>query len=269
MPNINNPKRKVDQSMEFSSNKKLRIDVSKNDGLFSDDHMPDEVFPIGNDVFVKATTYRGFVTVHLRQYKKYCKIYYPTTEGITLRPWWIEYIMGRKRVPETKGELPGGLYPPEKEIQISTTVLDLMYKNVNLLDAFKTFCETPIEKALPSSLDKSLGEEFLLKTLKKSICDILIENGMKEPTRLAEELFGNRIETFNSFAFSLEVMELAEHFYSKLWDSQKSLLLKPVNYVTEEFFENLNLPLMLREAREYMCPSDTFEYFEDFVNSSM
>nr|XP_042911386.1 uncharacterized protein LOC122272160 isoform X2 [Parasteatoda tepidariorum] len=84
--------------------KKSKTDSFK-DGLFTDDHMPDEVFPIGNDVFVNATTYRRFVTVHLRQYKKYGKVYYPSSEEITLRPWWIQYIIGLKKVPETKSEL--------------------------------------------------------------------------------------------------------------------------------------------------------------------
>nr|XP_042911385.1 uncharacterized protein LOC122272160 isoform X1 [Parasteatoda tepidariorum] len=151
-----------------------------------------------------------------------------------------------------------------KYIDISGIVLDFIFKNMNFLDAFKNVCESPIDKALPSSLDTSLGEQYLENFLKRSICDISIDNGMKEPRRLAEEQFGNRDETFNSYAFPLEAMELAERFYSNLFDRQKFLLLPPLSYATEEFFENLHLHFVLRSAREFMCPSDTFEYFKDF-----
>ncbi|GFU21419.1 hypothetical protein TNCV_891551 [Trichonephila clavipes] len=40
-------------------------------------------------------------SVHIRRFKKYGKTYYPTPEGITLEPRWIEYIMRKKKVPES------------------------------------------------------------------------------------------------------------------------------------------------------------------------
>ncbi|GFX11289.1 RNA-directed DNA polymerase from mobile element jockey [Trichonephila clavipes] len=43
----------------------------------------------------------------------------PTPEGITLDPRWIEYIMRKKKVPESLEELPSGLFPPERHIQIT------------------------------------------------------------------------------------------------------------------------------------------------------
>ncbi|GFV85001.1 hypothetical protein TNCV_838751 [Trichonephila clavipes] len=62
-------------------------------GKFTENCIPDGVFPIGDDVFVFASTYYDSVSVHIRRFKKYGKTYYPTSEGITLDPRWIEYIM--------------------------------------------------------------------------------------------------------------------------------------------------------------------------------
>ncbi|GFT20213.1 integrase catalytic domain-containing protein [Trichonephila clavipes] len=85
-------------------------------GKFTADCIPDGVFPIGDDVFVFASTYYDSVSVHIRRFKKYGKTYYPTPEGITLDLRWIEYIMRKKKVPESLEELPSGLFPPERHI---------------------------------------------------------------------------------------------------------------------------------------------------------
>ncbi|GFU99321.1 hypothetical protein TNCV_356421 [Trichonephila clavipes] len=79
-------------------------------GKFTEDCIPDGVFPIGGDVFVFASTYYDSASVHIRRFKKYGKTYYPTPEGITLDPRWIEYIMRKKKVPESLEELPSGLF---------------------------------------------------------------------------------------------------------------------------------------------------------------
>ncbi|GFV28725.1 hypothetical protein TNCV_3986751 [Trichonephila clavipes] len=55
-------------------------------GKFTEDCIPDGVFPIGDDVFVFASTYYDSVSVHIRRFKKYVKAYSPTPEGITLDP---------------------------------------------------------------------------------------------------------------------------------------------------------------------------------------
>ncbi|GFR00938.1 hypothetical protein TNCT_683881 [Trichonephila clavata] len=78
-------------------------------GKFTEDCIPDGVFPIGDDVFVFASIYYDSVSVHIRRFKKYGKTYYPTPEGITLDPRRIEYIMRKKKVPESLEELPSGL----------------------------------------------------------------------------------------------------------------------------------------------------------------
>ncbi|GFY67337.1 hypothetical protein TNIN_162671 [Trichonephila inaurata madagascariensis] len=75
-------------------------------GKFTEDCIPDGVFPIGDDVFVFASTYYDSVSVHIRRFKKHGKTYYPTPEGITLDPRWIEYIMRKKKAPESLEELP-------------------------------------------------------------------------------------------------------------------------------------------------------------------
>ncbi|GFW04098.1 hypothetical protein TNCV_2052141 [Trichonephila clavipes] len=66
-------------------------------GKFTEDCIPDGVFPIGDDVFVFASTYYDSVSVHIRRFKKYGKTCYPTPEGITLDPRWIEYIMRKRK----------------------------------------------------------------------------------------------------------------------------------------------------------------------------
>ncbi|GFX47364.1 uncharacterized protein TNCV_4691691 [Trichonephila clavipes] len=81
---------KLGKAMETSANKKARRKVSKKYGKFIEDCIPDGVFPIGDDVFVFASTYYESISVHIRRFKKYGKTYYPTPEGITLDRRWIE-----------------------------------------------------------------------------------------------------------------------------------------------------------------------------------
>ncbi|GFQ96859.1 hypothetical protein TNCT_607641 [Trichonephila clavata] len=169
MSETHSEQRKLGKVVESSANKKARREVSKvKVWKFTEDCIPDGVFPIGDDVFVFASIYYDSVSVHIRRFKKYGKTYYPTPEGITLDPQWIEYIMRKKKVPESLEELPSGLFPPERHIQITS----------------------PIENALPFSLDVSLGQRYLTQILKKSICSLLNEKGLNQPQKLAEELWG-------------------------------------------------------------------------------
>ncbi|GFT14752.1 hypothetical protein TNCV_99481 [Trichonephila clavipes] len=101
MSETHSEKRKFGKAGESSVNKKARREVSKKYGKFTEDCIPDGVFPIGDDVFVFTSTYYDSVSVHIRRFKKYGKTYYPTPEGITLDPRWIEYIMRKKKVPES------------------------------------------------------------------------------------------------------------------------------------------------------------------------
>ncbi|GFX08295.1 hypothetical protein TNCV_3267841 [Trichonephila clavipes] len=308
MSETRSEKRKFGKAGESSVNKKARREVSKKYGKFTEDCIPDGVFPIGDDVFVFASTYYDSASVHIRRFKKYGKTYYPTPEGITLDPRWIEYIMRKKKVPESLEELPSGLFPPERHIQITSenfidftfkrikyspdkeptfkeitisreqwaemikkygaienAAIDNMFQCMDFLTAYKTFCEGPIENTLPSSLDVSLGQQYLTQILKKSICSLLNEKGLKQPQTFAEELWGNREETFNSHVSSLEANEIADCFYHNLFENEHFLLLKPVHYVTQEFLKNLRLDIILREVRDMLCPPDCFEYYEDFV----
>ncbi|GFX85993.1 uncharacterized protein TNCV_3719371 [Trichonephila clavipes] len=259
MSETHSEKQKFGKAVESSANKKARREVSKKYGKFTEDCIPDGVFPTGDDVFVFASTYYDSVSVHIRRFKKYGKTYYPTPEGITLDPRWIEYIMRKKKVPESLEELPSGLFPPERHIQITSenfiyftfkrikygphkeptfkeitisreqwaemiekygaienAAIDNMFQCMDFLTAYKTFCEGPIQNALPSSLDVCLGPHYLTQILKKSICSLLNEKGLKQPQTFAEELWGNREETFNSYASSLEANEIADCFYNNL-----------------------------------------------------
>ncbi|GFU30334.1 hypothetical protein TNCV_57361 [Trichonephila clavipes] len=142
--------------------------------------------------------------------------------------------MRKKKVPESLEELPSGLFPPERHIQITVrtslillsstlntvrikntfkeitisreqgaemikkygaienAAIDNMFQCMDFLTAYKTFREGPIENTLPSSLDVSLGQQYLTQILKKSICSLLNEKGLKQPQTFAEELWGNR-----------------------------------------------------------------------------
>ncbi|GFY27126.1 putative uncharacterized transposon-derived protein F54H12.3 [Trichonephila clavipes] len=131
---------------------------------------------------------------------------------------------------------------------IENAAIDNMFQCMDFLTAYKTFCEGPIENTLPSSLDVSLGQQYLTQILKKSICSLLNEKGLKQPQTFAEELWENREETFNSYASSLEANEIADCFYHNLFENEHFLLLKPVHYVTQEFFKNLRLDVILRES---------------------
>ncbi|GFX84162.1 hypothetical protein TNCV_927731 [Trichonephila clavipes] len=78
-----------------------------------------------------GNTYYDSVSVHIRRFKKYGKTYCPAPEGITLDPRCIEYIMRKKKVPESLEELPSGLFPPERHIQItSENFIDFTFKRV-------------------------------------------------------------------------------------------------------------------------------------------
>ncbi|GFU35171.1 hypothetical protein NPIL_447251 [Nephila pilipes] len=73
MSETHSEKRKLGKAVESSANKKARREVSKNDGKFNEDCIPDGIFPIGDDVFVFASTYYDSVSVHIRRFKKYGK----------------------------------------------------------------------------------------------------------------------------------------------------------------------------------------------------
>ncbi|GFU54074.1 uncharacterized protein TNCV_3313431 [Trichonephila clavipes] len=83
----------------------------------------------------------------------------------------------------------------EKYGAIENAAIDNMFQCMDFLTAYKTFCEGLIENALPSSLDVSLGQQYLTQILKKSICSLLNEKELKQPQTFAEELWGNREET--------------------------------------------------------------------------
>ncbi|GFS47561.1 hypothetical protein NPIL_405401 [Nephila pilipes] len=148
MSETHNEKRQLGKAGESSVNKKARREDSENDGKFTEDFIPDGIFPIGINVFVSASTYYDSVTVHIRRFKKYGKTYYPTPEGITLVPSWIEYIMGKKKVQESQEELPIALFPPEQHIQItSENFVDFTFKRIKYCsDKEPTFKEIIISR---------------------------------------------------------------------------------------------------------------------------
>ncbi|GFY22698.1 uncharacterized transposon-derived protein F54H12.3 [Trichonephila clavipes] len=148
MSETHSEKRKFGKAGESSVNKKARREISKKYGKFTEDCIPDGVFQIGDDVFVFTSTYYDSISVHIRRFKKYGKTYYPTPEAITLDLRWIEYIMRKKKVPESLEELPSGLFPPERHIQItSENYIDLTFKRIKYgSDKEPTFKEITISR---------------------------------------------------------------------------------------------------------------------------
>ncbi|GFS87965.1 hypothetical protein TNCV_5126161 [Trichonephila clavipes] len=120
----------------------------------------------------------------------------------------------------------------EKYGAIENSAIGNMFQFMDFLTAYKNFCECPIEKALPSSLDVSLGQQYLTQILKKSICSLLNEKELKQPQTFAEELWGNGEERFNSYVSSPEANEIANCSYDNFFENLHFLLLKPVHYVT-------------------------------------
>ncbi|GFU78674.1 hypothetical protein TNCV_2302851 [Trichonephila clavipes] len=149
MSETHSEKRKLGNAVESSANKKARKEVSKvKVWKIYLGCIPDEVCPIGDNVFVFASTYYNSVSVHIRRFKKYGKTYYPAPEGITLDPRWIEYIMRKKKVPESLEVLPSGLFPPERHIQItSENFIDFTFKRIKYgPDKEPTFKEITISR---------------------------------------------------------------------------------------------------------------------------
>ncbi|GFQ77861.1 hypothetical protein TNCT_643171 [Trichonephila clavata] len=184
-------KRKLGKAVESYANKKARREVSKNYGKFTEDCIPDGIFAIRNDVFVFASTYYDSISVHIRRFKKYGKTYYPTPEGITFVPGWMEYIMRKKKVPESLEELPSGLFPPERHIQItSENFVDFTFKRIKYgPDEEPTFKEIMISREQWAEMIEKYGAignavidnmfqciDFL--TAYKTFCDGPIENAL-------------------------------------------------------------------------------------------
>ncbi|XP_035204806.1 uncharacterized protein LOC118179746 [Stegodyphus dumicola] len=66
-------KRKAEETSHFEKKRK---------GLFTEDAIPEELTHMGDNVFVGPSIYKGKVTVHIREYAKYGKAYYPTRRGV-------------------------------------------------------------------------------------------------------------------------------------------------------------------------------------------
>lgn len=89
--------------------------------IFKEDNVPDDKIHIGDSVFVYPSTFRGDVSVHVRRFKKYGDTFYPTKEGITLRHYWIQFIMNRESLPTNTKQLMGSIFLPPDEIKIHSS----------------------------------------------------------------------------------------------------------------------------------------------------
>ncbi|GFT21232.1 hypothetical protein TNCV_4685841 [Trichonephila clavipes] len=158
MSETHSEKRKFGKAGESSANKKARREVSKKYGKFTEDCIPDGVFPI-EMMFLSLQAPIMIPYQYIRRFKKYGKTYYTTPEGITLDPRWIEYIMRKKKVPESLEELPSGLFTPERHIQItSENFIDFTFKRIKYSpDKEPTFKEITISREQWAEMIKKYG----------------------------------------------------------------------------------------------------------------
>lgn len=267
------------------------------------------MFPIGDSIFVFPKTFLGHVYVHIRRFKKYGNTYYPTAEGVTLLPRWIECIMRRHTVPANPQELNRMLMYPAEEFSIETldgerftfsrykkarsgevetksitlssshwvemmrqyndiaeTVLDAVYGTMDFVGAYIPFEERYIEESLPEATDVTLGTQHLLQLLRESLKDCLKQKGgLKDPELIAEELIANRPESVDSAAFLVDVLDIADSFYYRIWEFTDSLALsKPAMYITRQFLQEVRLQDILRDVKKILCPPNPSKFFEDF-----
>ncbi|XP_042911397.1 uncharacterized protein [Parasteatoda tepidariorum] len=61
-------------------------DEPKRKGLFQEGNFPEYCYPIGEDLFVLASTYNKKSAIHIRRFNRYGDSYYPSEYGITLQP---------------------------------------------------------------------------------------------------------------------------------------------------------------------------------------
>ncbi|GFX73883.1 hypothetical protein TNCV_396941 [Trichonephila clavipes] len=85
MSETHSEKRKFGKAGESSVNKKARREVSKKYGKFTEDCIPDGVFPIGDDVFVFASTYYDSASVH-KTFQEIWQNILPNSRGNNIRP---------------------------------------------------------------------------------------------------------------------------------------------------------------------------------------
>ncbi|XP_035226309.1 uncharacterized protein LOC118198681 [Stegodyphus dumicola] len=301
-------KRKASDTAMDSCKKLKEVETTKNTGVILEDEIPDGVFYLGDCVFVFPSTFNGHTSVHIRRYKKYGKKFYPTREGVTIRPSLIPIVIQRPEIPRSKTDLE---FLPENEITIessdfqkftftqikkthdgqcfsksliitgsqwkqmikqycaiSTAVADEVYSSIDFFEVYKNIQDLPTDEDLPSSLDVSLGQHYLLDILEKSFRKLLTtmpDRFLKEPETCAEEVIGNRIETFNNIALFQNVQELVHIFYDNLWERTQFLALRPHDYLTHNFLKNVCMKDVLQKSRKYFCPENVSEYFEDLM----
>lgn len=249
------------------------------DGSFSDADIPDHIFPLGDSVFVSCSLFRGKVVVHIRRYHHYNQTNYPSVEGVTLNPRWLQHIA---EPPKSASDLETiAAFVPKNELLIDTTdfdkfrfirlrsvncrlpccvvsssivitsaqwkcmwdqyelistaVLNLIYNDVDFFAEYSALFGEPLDDSLPSSLDVSLGTQYLKDTLLKCVRECLMSEDVVRDTPEVS------VRSFNSKALNLERTALIKQFYNSVWDEEPYLALKPAMYITRDFLKSVHL----------------------------
>ncbi|GFW54122.1 hypothetical protein TNCV_4371961, partial [Trichonephila clavipes] len=174
MSETHSKKRKFGKAVESSATKKARREVSKTHGGSNISCIKESAgitggstkwtFPPERHIQITSENFIDFTFKLI----KYDPDKEPTFKEITIsREQWAEMI--------------------EKYGAIENAAIDNMFQCMDFLIAYKAFCEVPIENALPSSLDVSLAQQYLTQILKKSICSLLNQKGLKQPQTFTEE----------------------------------------------------------------------------------
>ncbi|KFM57558.1 hypothetical protein X975_18178, partial [Stegodyphus mimosarum] len=208
-------------------------------------------FIMGNNVFVGPSIYKGKVTVHIRQYVKYDKAYYPTRRGVNFEPWCLNVLATNMTVDEQdlltlNLELPKNFVVTYKDshftlkqlsaqgdekssLSITTTqwedlmtnlarisdiVTNLVYQTMNLCEAHISISDEPVkEENSPQSFDISMGKARPQIILKTSLEELLNQQKeLKYPKHINCEELVHKTETVNAIALRFNAVDIARQF---------------------------------------------------------
>ncbi|XP_035208635.1 uncharacterized protein LOC118183272 [Stegodyphus dumicola] len=280
-------KRKAEETSHFEKKRK---------GLFTEEAIPEELTHMGDNVFVGPSIYKGKVTVHIREYAKYGKAYYPTRRGVNFEPWCLNVLATNMTVEEPdlltlNLELPKNFVVTYKDshftlkqlsaqgdekssLSITTTqweelmsnfsrisdiVTNLVYQNMNFCEAYESVSDEPVrEENLPQSFDISMGRARLQTILKTSLEELLNQQDeLKYPQLKDCEELVHKTETVNAIALRFNAVDIARQFYGSIWGEEPYLMLvKPAHYITKDFLKSVCLNHVLDEVRNTFCTTN-------------
>lgn len=244
---------------------------------------------LGNSVFVFPALFKEQVAVHIRRFQAYGKKMYPTKDGINFPADVLADCFIAPDAPSRIGTFTISMMDIDgyqfsrgnqsitlscdqwNELQsqqrtVLQKVLCYAFVHRDFRQSFETIAGGPLLDALPESFDVSLGTAHVLDVFKRVLKRIIMEDGqMSEPACMAEELWGNDPKTIYLSILCIEIDYFCNVFYHDVKESERYLSLIPCMYVTKKFFESISWETILNEMFEFLCPPNTFEYYQSVL----